>query len=115
MQRRRFLTSVAAATASAPALTASTERAPALPTNSRQPPRKVITGTVLQDLWGDYPGVDKRLKQLASIVERMGAESHARYGRGLDLAILPETAVTGELGGNDALSRAVPLEGPLRD
>jgi predicted amidohydrolase len=44
----------------------------------------------------------------------MAAESEKKYGRGLDLAILPETAVTGEISG-DVRAVAVPLAGPLRD
>jgi predicted amidohydrolase len=44
----------------------------------------------------------------------MVAQARKRYGRGLDLAILPETAVTGEAG-EDALVRSVPLAGPLQE
>jgi predicted amidohydrolase len=42
----------------------------------------------------------------------MAEEARARHGRGLDLAILSEAAVTGEVGG-DALGRSVPFAGPL--
>ncbi len=66
----------------------------------------------MQAFWVKYPGLEKRLDELTGIVARMGEESERKYGRGLDLAILPETAVTGEAGG-DALSRSVPYEGPL--
>lgn len=109
MRRRSFLTSVGAAAACTPAL-----RAMNLPTNSRQAPRKVIAGTVMQDLWGEYPGLNKRLDQLTALVDRMATDSQARYARGLDLAILPEIAVTGELGA-DALAHAAPLEGAFQD
>jgi len=76
------------------------------------PPRKVIVGTVMQSFWGPYPGLEKRLEQLAAIVDRMAQESKSRYGRGLDLAILPEAAITGEVGG-EALARSVAFPGPV--
>ncbi|MEO8131333.1 MAG: carbon-nitrogen hydrolase family protein, partial [Bryobacteraceae bacterium] len=78
------------------------------------PPRKVILGTVMQPFWVTYPGLDKRLEQLAAIVAGMAQESKNKYGRGLDLAILPEVAVTGEAG-SDALARSVPWQGPMGD
>ncbi len=108
MHRRCFLTSVGAAAASTPLLSGTKS-----PTDSLQPPRKVIAGTVVQSFWGDYPGIDKRLNDLAGIVDRVAALSQTRYGRGLDLAILPEVAVTGELGA-DALAHAASLDGPLQ-
>jgi beta-ureidopropionase len=79
-----------------------------------QPPRKVIVGTAMQAFWGEYPGLDKRLEQLAAMIDRMADVSEKKYGRGLDLAVLPEMAVTGELSG-DVAAKSVPLEGPLRD
>jgi beta-ureidopropionase len=85
-----------------------------VPTTAEQPPRKVIVGTSMQAFWGKYPGLDKRLEQLAGLVDQMAAESRKKYGRGLDLAILPETAVTGETS-NDVMADAVPLAGPLRE
>src|ERR1035441_9835689 len=63
---------------------------------SDQPPRKVIVGTVMQPFWGKHPGLEKRLDQVTAIVDRMQVESEKKYGRGLDLAVLPEMAVTGE-------------------
>ena len=79
---------------------------------SSRPPRKVIVGTVVQAFWGEYPGLPKRLEQLETIVDRMADQSKKKYGRGLDLAILPEVAVTGEISG-DIVANSVPLEGPL--
>src|SRR5947207_2930058 len=81
---------------------------------SNSPPRKVIVGTVMQSFWGQYPGLDNRLDQLAAIVDQMAAQAKQRYGRGLDLAVLPETAITGEAEG-DALARSVPIEGKVKD
>lgn len=63
---------------------------------SDQPPRKVIVGTVMQPFWGKHPGLQKRLDQLTGIVDHMHAQSQEKYGRGLDLAVLPEMALTGE-------------------
>jgi predicted amidohydrolase len=76
------------------------------------PPRKVIVGTSMQPFWVKHPGVEKRLDELTAIVDNMQAESRRKYGRGLDLAILSETTVSGEAGA-DALSCAVPLAGPF--
>lgn len=78
------------------------------------PPRKVIVGTSMQAFWGKYPGLTSRLEQLTGLVDQMGAEAQRKYGRGLDLAVLPETAVTGETTSN-VMADAVPLEGLLRE
>ena len=75
-------------------------------------PRKVVVGTVTQSFWGRYLGLGKRLDELAAVVDRMAQESKSKYGRGLDLAILPEAAITGEVGGH-ALSQAVAFDGPV--
>jgi predicted amidohydrolase len=65
---------------------------------------------------GDYPGLEQRLHELAVLVDRMQAQSHERYGRGLDLGILPEMAATGEVRpGLDALGSSFPLEGPVQE
>jgi beta-ureidopropionase len=83
---------------------------------SDQAPRKVILGTVMQPFWGKYPGLEKRLEQLTEIVERMESQSQKRYGRGVDLAVLPEMAVTGEGESvGDVASWAFPLEGPVQE
>ena len=105
MQRRSFLTALG----TAPAV-AGFQR----PSSSGRPPRKVVVGTVMQPYWEQYPGLKKRLTQLKANVDRMQAESHQRYGRGLDLAILPEVAVTGETG-SDVAATAVPLEGEVKE
>ena len=67
---------------------------------SNRPSRKVIVGTAMQAFWVQYPGLEKRLKQLTDIVDQMAAQAKEKYDRGLDLAILPETAITGEAGGD---------------
>ena len=83
---------------------------------SDQPPRKVIVGTVMQPFWGKYPGLEKRMEQLTVIVDRMQAQSQKKYGRGLDLAVLPEMALTGEGGPVGGVADwAYPLEGAVKD
>ena len=114
MNRRTFLTTLSslAALEAAPALAASTNAR--TKSTSNGPPRKVIVGTVMQSFWGKYPGLQHRLDQLAGIVDQMVAQAKTKYGRGLDLAVLPETAITGEAEG-DALARSVPLEGLVQE
>jgi predicted amidohydrolase len=78
------------------------------------PPRKVIVASVMQPFWVTYPGLEKRLAELSGLLDRMAEESQRRYGRGLDVAVLPEVAVTGENADNPA-AHSVPLAGPLND
>ncbi len=81
---------------------------------SNLPPRKVIVGTSMEAFWVEYPGLPQRLNQLGAIVDRMAAESLKKYGRRLDLAVLPEVAVNGEAG-EDAFGHSFPLEGPVKE
>ena len=85
-----------------------------VPSTADRAPRKVIVGTAMQAFWGEYPGLEKRLAQLGGLVDQMAEESRKKYGRGLDLAVLPEMAVTGELSG-DVVGRSVAFEGPVRE
>jgi predicted amidohydrolase len=85
-----------------------------LQSTSNLPPRKVIIGTSMEAFWGEYPGLPRRLKQLETIIDNMAAESLKKYGRRLDLAVLPEVAVNGEAG-EDAFGHAFPLEGAVKD
>jgi predicted amidohydrolase len=94
----------------AAAVFASSGDNPAAKRRSDLPPRKVVVGTVMQPFWVDYPGLEKRLEQLTALVDRMAEESQRKYGRGLDIAVLPEMAVTGE-----SLAHAAQLGGPLKD
>jgi len=61
-----------------------------LPSTSNLQPRKVIVGTSMEAFWVDYPGLPQRLEQLGAIIDKMAAESLKKYGRRLDLAVLPE-------------------------
>ncbi len=67
----------------------------------------------MEPFWGEYPGLPNRLEQLTNLVDQMARQAEKKYGRTLDLAILPETSITGEAGG-DALACSVPLD-PVRD
>jgi predicted amidohydrolase len=84
----------------------------AFKTTSNLPPRKVIVGTSMQAYWVTYPGLQKRLEQLTGMIDRMAEQSQAKYGRGLDLAVLPEAAVNGEV---SRPSDAIPFEGPVKE
>ncbi len=110
LNRRRWLTGLGSAAAASAVPLPAASGAPR--STSGLPPRKVIVGTMMQSFWGKHPGLEARLDQLAEAAQRMAAESKRRYGRGLDLAILPETSITGEAEG-DALARSVPWEGPV--
>ena len=107
MKRRAFLTGIGSAAAARPVQAAGRP-----PGASGLPPRKVIIGAVMQAFWVEHPGLEKRLEELAAIVDRMCSESERKYGRALDLAVLPEAAITGETG-DRSLSRSVPFEGPI--
>ncbi|MBN2581924.1 MAG: carbon-nitrogen hydrolase family protein [Planctomycetes bacterium] len=76
-------------------------------------PRKVIVGTSMFAMWGKYPGLKERLDQLGKLIDDMAAKAKEQYGRSIDIAALPEVAVTGglPLGPKDAL----PLAGQVQD
>jgi len=74
------------------------------------PPRKVVVGTVIYGPYGDYHGLEDRIKVLSGFVDAMAALAVKAYpGHGLDLAVLPETTVTNTRG--PASQRAIPLRG----
>jgi len=67
-------------------------------------PRKVIVGTMIYAMWEPYPGLESRLNALVGFIDRMVAEAEMKYNAGLDLAVLPECAVTGEPGKSGLIS-----------
>jgi predicted amidohydrolase len=76
-------------------------------------PRKVVVGTAMYAMWGEYPGVEKRLEALGEIIDEMALQAAERYpGSRLDLAVLPEDAVCGGRNGA-AAERSVSLDGPV--
>ena len=114
MNRRTFLATVGGLAAVDALPVPAAGSTASVGTMSNTPPRKVIVGTTIQSFWGPYPGLRSRLEQLAGIVDQMAAEAKKNYGRRLDLAILPETAVTGEAG-DDAVAHSVSFEGEVKD
>jgi predicted amidohydrolase len=79
-----------------------------------RPPRKVVVGTAIYGPYGKYPGLDERLKDLSNLIDEMGRRASEAYpGRGLDLAVLPESAVTPTAG--PASARAMPLAGRISE
>src|SRR5437588_3392186 len=116
MNRRTFLASMSslAALGATPTPAPAESRAAKVETTSNRPPRKVIVGTAMQSFWGQYPGLHNRLDQLAGIVDQMAAQAKTKYSRRLDLAVLPETAITGEADG-DALAHSVPFDGLVQE
>jgi predicted amidohydrolase len=78
------------------------------------PPRKVVVGTIVYGPYGDYDGLEKRIKVLSGLVDAIAAEANTAYpAHGLDLAVLPETIVTSLHG--PAAQRAIPLQGQVLD
>ena len=50
----------------------------------------------MYSMWGEYPGVDRRLEALGEIIDEMAGQAAEKYpGARLDLAVLPEDAVCG--------------------
>ena len=81
---------------------------------ANRPPRKVVVGTIIYGPYGDYRGLDERIKVLSGFVDAMAADAGKAYpGRGLDLAVLPETIVTNTSG--PAAARAISLAGQVLD
>src|SRR5262249_20648221 len=79
------------------------------PARHDRPPRKVIVGTTMTRWYGDYPGLKGRLEQMRGLIDAMAAESRAKYGRSIDLALFTEYAVTAGKTGSTA-EVAVPLD-----
>src|SRR5947207_9669715 len=79
-----------------------------------RPPRKVIVGTTMTRWYSDYPGLDGRLGQMRGLIDAMAAESRAKYGRSIDLALFTEYALTAGKRG-PAAKVAVPLDDTILD
>ena len=43
-------------------------------------PRKVIVGTCMFAMWGEFPGFDQRLEQLGSLIDDMDKQAKQKYG-----------------------------------
>ncbi|MEW5975898.1 MAG: carbon-nitrogen hydrolase family protein [Acidobacteriota bacterium] len=114
MRRRTFLTAMGGLAALEAAPSLAVDRWDRVKSTANGPPRKVIVGTVMHPFWGEHPGLQARLDRLTNIVDRMARQAREKYGRPLDLAVLPETSISGEAG-NDAWACAVPWDGPVRE
>ena len=56
-------------------------------------PRKVLVGTAMFNMFGEYPGLEARLEELGGLIDRMAAQAAEEHdGARLDLAALPEYA-----------------------
>ena len=113
MNRRFFLTRLGgcAALETIPALAADAEERGQ--TTSDGLPRKVIVGTVMQSFWGQYPGLPGAWSNSPGSLTKWPPRPGRLTDAGLDLAILPETAITGESGG-DTVASSVAFEGEVR-
>jgi predicted amidohydrolase len=92
---------------------AAAQPAAAAPAQRAGKPRKVIVGTTMYAMWGEYPGLQKRLDQLGGLIDDMAQQAKAKYGRSIDVAALPEVAVNGGRGYGPA--GALPLKGAVQD
>ena len=77
-------------------------------------PRKVVVGTAMHNMFGEYPGMGARLDELAGLLDCMAGQAGDLFDARLDIAALPEWAVNGGRKGT-AAEVAVPLEGPVLD
>jgi predicted amidohydrolase len=78
-------------------------------------PRKVVVGTTMLNMFGEYPGLEKRLEELGGLIDRMVEQAAGRHkGARLDLAALPEYSVSGGMDG-PAATVSVPVAGPVQD
>ena len=68
----------------------------------------------MQAFWGKYPGLKRGSDNSLDWSMRWRRRRNENMGAVLDLAVLPETAVTGETS-SDVMADAVPLAGPLHD
>ncbi|HVT74758.1 MAG TPA: carbon-nitrogen hydrolase family protein [Lacunisphaera sp.] len=74
------------------------------------PPRKIVVGTTVVDFHGDLPA---RLELAGKLVDEAARSAAARYGRGLDLMVLPEFALAS--GDGASAAQAVTLPGAVLD
>lgn len=83
--------------------------------NDANGPRKVIVGTLMYNMFHEYPGPKERLAELGEFIDEMARQAKKQYpGRGLDIVALPEAAVNGNARGS-AQEVSLPLEGLVLD
>ena len=77
--------------------------------------RKVIVGSLMYNMFHEYPGVERRLEELGEFIDQMAEEAKTKYpGKQLDIVALPEVAVNGNARGS-AAEVSLTLEGPILD
>ncbi len=82
-------------------------------TNPKPGPRKVVVGTLMYNMFHEYPGLEQRLDELGQFIDQMAEEAKSKYpGAQLDIAALPEMAVNGNARGS-AADVSLALEGPV--
>ncbi|HUS46712.1 MAG TPA: carbon-nitrogen hydrolase family protein [Phycisphaerae bacterium] len=88
------------------------EATPKMQSMKDAPPRKIVVGSLMYAMYGQWPGLDKRLARLCEFIDQMAAEAKSKYNAGLDVVVLPEVAVNGGRRG-PAKEISEPLEGPV--
>lgn len=77
------------------------------------PPRKIIVGTVLEAFWEKFP-LSETLEKVCALVDEVSEEADRKYpGRGLDLVLVTESAVS--LPGDSLRQKAVNLQGVVSE
>lgn len=77
--------------------------------------RKVVVGTLMYNMFHEYPGLDRRLAELGDFIDQMAAEAKVKYPHGqLDIVALPEMAVNGNARGS-AAEVSVEMQGAVLD
>jgi len=77
------------------------------------PPRKIIVASVMQSFWDKFP-LTETLDNISALIDEAVEESARKFpGRGLDLVLLTESAVS--LPGESLQDQAVKLEGTVSD
>ena len=78
-----------------------------------QPPRKVVVATTMYGIYGEHPGLTRRLQDAAELIDRAAEAAVRQYpGEGLDLVVLTEGIISAS-GDVEAAKRTVELEGPV--
>ncbi len=65
--------------------------------------RKVVVGTLMYNMFHEYPGLETRLNELGGYIDKMAEQAKLKYpGCQLDIVALPEVAVNGNAHGTAA-------------
>lgn len=76
-------------------------------------PRKVVVATLIEDFFGEYPGLGVRLGRMTEVVAEASAQADKRFpGDGLDLVVFPEAFVN-RMSGVSPADKAMPIDGEI--